>query len=390
MQSRTSRGGRPVLLRTIRIHPEEVESARFCSAYRRKNVEKTEGGSGFVAVSSTTTRLAVLRQWPDPLAGADLVKSGLEISACSSTLIARRRPSNPAVWQRRLFSIMPAQIFAAAAASLSGPATSRSCMPSPLLPSLTTIIGRSVVNAAFDLDFRSPSHRARNPGSEFAPPTSTPNSVRWMASLGAVTADASGSTFSTAGAEATMSGLGVADTVFAALSDSINFAAAPSGGAMIDLAATSGADGTGAAILDVFCAADETARACSGAAVSVAAFSGVFATAAATGDKPGAGVGFNPAAGCGSVIAITGTGCDAGAARLCLAIAPVTESRPCSNTVTREYSRSRSPLSVSIADARRRFSFWISLASEVICWACWARSTAATCSRRKPIQNWLA
>ena len=287
---------------------------------------------------------------------------------------------------------MPAQIFAAAAASLSGPATSRSCMPSPLLPSLTTIIGRSVVNAAFDLDFRSPSHRARNPGSEFAPPTSTPNSVRWMASLGAVTADASGSTFSTAGAEATMSGLGVADTVFAALSGSINFAAAPSGGAMIDLAATSGADGASAAVVDVFCAADETATACSGAAVSTAGFSGVFAPAATAGDKPEAGAGFNAAAGCGSVIAITGTGagCDAGAARLCLAIAPVTESRPCSNTVTREYNRSRSPLSVSIADASRRFSFWISLASEVICWACWATSRAATCSRRQPIQNWLA
>src|SRR5437763_12600853 len=351
MQSRTSRGGRPVLLRTIRIHPEEVESARFCSAYRRKNVEKTEGGSGFVAVSSTTTRLAVLRQWPDPLAGADLVKSGLEISACSSTLIARRRPSNPAVWQRRLFSIMPAQIFAAAAASLSGPATSRSCMPSPLLPSLTTIIGRSVVNAAFDLDFRSPSHSARNPGSEFAPPTSTPNSVRWMASLGAVAADASASMFSTAAADATISGLSVADVALVALSGSINFATAPSGGAMIDLAATSGADGA-TAVIDVFWAADEAATACSGAADSIAGLSGVFATTVTTGDKPGAGLGFNAAAGCGSVIAITGTACDAGAARLCLAIAPVTESRPCSNTVTREYNRSRAPLTVSMADDR--------------------------------------
>src|SRR5438067_3086229 len=121
MQSRTSRGGRPVLLRTIRIHPEEVESARFCSAYRRKNVEKTEGGSGFVAVSSTTTRLAVLRQWPDRLAGAGLVNSGLEIAACSSTLIARRRPSNTAVWQGRLFSIIPARLIASSTPLLSGP-----------------------------------------------------------------------------------------------------------------------------------------------------------------------------------------------------------------------------------------------------------------------------
>src|SRR5436190_11271882 len=293
MQSRTSRGGRPVLLRTIRNRPEEVENANFCSAYRRKNVEKTEGGSGFVAVSSTTTRLAALRQWLDRLAGAGLVNSGFEVAACSSAFIARRRPSKTAVWQGRLFSIMPAQIFAAAAASLSGPATSRSCMPSPLLPSLTTIIGRSVVNAAFDLDFRSPSHRARNPGSEFAPPTSTPNSVRWMASLGAVAGAASGSMFSAAGADATTSGVGVGDVAVAALSGSINFAAAPSGGAMIDLAVTSGGDGASAAILDVFCAADETATACSGAVVSTAGFSGVFATAAITGDKPEAEVGFN-------------------------------------------------------------------------------------------------
>src|SRR5947207_2556211 len=218
---------------------------------------------------------------------------------------------------------MPAQIFAAAAASLNGPATSRSCMPSPLLPSLITMIGRSVVNGAFALDFRSPSHSARNPGSEFAPPTSTPNSVRWMASLGAVAADASASTFSTAAADATISGLSVADVAFAAMSGSINFAAAPSGGAMIDLAATSGADGASAAAIDVFWAADEAATACSGAADSIAGFSGVFATAVTTGDKPGAGLGFNAAAGCGSVIAITGTACDTGAARLCLAIAPV-------------------------------------------------------------------
>ncbi len=44
----------------------------------------------------------------------------------------------------RLFSVRTAQIFAAAPASFNGPATSRSCMPSPLLPSFTTMIGRSV------------------------------------------------------------------------------------------------------------------------------------------------------------------------------------------------------------------------------------------------------
>src|SRR6185437_4762361 len=149
---------------------------------------------------------------------------------------------------------MPAQILAAAAASLRGPATSRSCMPSPLLPSLITMIGRNVVNTAFDLDFRSPSHSARNPASEFAPPTSTPNSVRWMASLGAVAADASGSMSSAGAADATTSGLGVADVAFASLSGSINLAAAASGGAMIDLAATHGTDGVAAGVIDGFCA----------------------------------------------------------------------------------------------------------------------------------------
>jgi hypothetical protein len=73
---------------------------------------------------------------------------------------------------------MPAHIFAAAAASVSGPATSRNCMPRPLLFSLITMIGRNVVRAAFDFDLRSPRHSARKPLTEFAPPTSTPNSVR--------------------------------------------------------------------------------------------------------------------------------------------------------------------------------------------------------------------
>ena len=84
-------------------------------------------------------------------------------------------------WSRRgrSLSIMPAQIFAAAAASLSGPATSRNCMPSPLLLSFTTMIGRNAASAAFDLDLSSPRHSARKPPTEFAPPTSTPNSVRW-------------------------------------------------------------------------------------------------------------------------------------------------------------------------------------------------------------------
>ena len=71
-------------------------------------------------------------------------------------------------------------------------------------------------------------------------------------------------------------------------------------------------------------------------------------------------------------------------ARFCRAIEPVTESSPCSRTVTREYSRSRSPLRVSIADASRRVSFWLSLATDWICCACRVRSAAATCSLPQP------
>ena len=47
----------------------------------------------------------------------------------------------------------------------------------------------------------------------------------------------------------------------------------------------------------------------------------------------------------------------------CRAMAPVTEFSPCSRLVTRAYSRSRSPLSVSTAEASRRASFWLSLAA---------------------------
>ena len=47
---------------------------------------------------------------------------------------------------------------------------------------------------------------------------------------------------------------------------------------------------------------------------------------------------------------------------VCRAIAPVTESSPCSRTVTRAYSRSRSLFKVSTADASRRASFWLSFA----------------------------
>ena len=100
----------------------------------------------------------------------------------SSVFIARCWPSNTAVAHGRSFSTMVAQILAAAAASVSGPATSRSCMPSPLLPSLITMIGCSAASGALDRDLSRPRHSARKPPTELAPPTSTPNSVRLTAS----------------------------------------------------------------------------------------------------------------------------------------------------------------------------------------------------------------
>ena len=120
---------------------------------------------------------------------------------------------------------MPAQIFAAAAASVNGPATSRSCMPSPLLLSFIMMIGRNAANGAFALDFRSPRHSARNPPTEFAPPTSTPNSVRWTASLGSESV-VSGPSLVAGGAEATTSAVGGVLAVLGGVPDSINFPAA--------------------------------------------------------------------------------------------------------------------------------------------------------------------
>ncbi|WP_375143887.1 pentapeptide repeat-containing protein [Bradyrhizobium sp. Ash2021] len=110
----------------------------------------------------------------------------------------------------------------------------------------------------------------------------------------------------------------------------------------------------------------------------------------ATGATAGAGTGLGAAVGGSArVEEVAGAACEVGAGP-CRAIAPVTESRPCSSEVTREYSRSRSPLSVSIAEASRRVSFWLSLATNWICCACRVRSTAAICSRRHPSEDWLA
>src|SRR3979490_1271430 len=123
-------------------------------------------------------------------------------------------------------------------------------MPSPLLFSFTTIIGRSVINinGAFDFNLSRPRHSARKPPIELAPPTSTPNSVRRTASLAA----ADGSSGCAAAADATAatpSGIGAAVTVFAGASGSISFAAGVSGGASIDFDAISGGGVAGGAFV---------------------------------------------------------------------------------------------------------------------------------------------
>ena len=132
-------------------------------------------------------------------------------------------------------------------------------MPRPPVPSLITTIGCSAASGAFDFDFNSPRHSARKPGSEFAPPTSTPNSVRWTGRSGTfASASSSALAEATIFGDAATVGIGSADTVFFAFaapgsgfldasgslffeaSGSISFPAAASGGAMIDFAGISG------------------------------------------------------------------------------------------------------------------------------------------------------
>ena len=220
-----------------------------------------------------------------------------------SVFMERRWPSNMVVAQARSFSIMPAQIFAAAAASLIGPATNLSCMPSPLLLSLMTMIGRNVVSAAFDLDLRSPRHSARKPGSEFAPPTSIPNSVRWTANLGAADAESDSAASSAGEVEATItSGMGSAVMVFGGALGSINFPAAGSGGPIMDFAATSGVGGVTAGPVDTTGALDDAGTVLGSG--GGAAVTGVFSAAGAvvalvvpTADTAGPGDDFWAAAG---------------------------------------------------------------------------------------------
>src|SRR6266481_2322576 len=190
-------------------------------------------------------------------------------------------------------------------------------MPRPVLLSFTTMIGRIVASYAVYFDLRRPRHSARRPLSELAPPTSTPNSVRWTACWAAAACDAFGSGVFPGAADATASGLGGVTG-----SGSVNFPAAESGGAMIDFDAIRGVEGVAAGAFAVPCAGDEApASACSGSAVR--GFSGLGATVA-TGDAAGAGADAGLCC-AGRISAVRGAVAAAGA-EFCRAIAPVTES----------------------------------------------------------------
>ena len=89
-------------------------------------------------------------------------------------------------------------------------------------------------------------------------------------------------------------------------------------------------------------------------------FSGAAAAVVATGATTGG------LAGTAAVSAVgqAGTGWGGVAVAVCRAMAPVTESIPCSSEAIRENSRSRSLFSVSIADASRLASLWLSRATD--------------------------
>src|SRR6185312_12169522 len=315
-----------------------------------------------------------------------------------------RWPSYTVVSQGRWFSTMTAQIRAAAAALLSGPSPSLNCIPGPVLFSLIMIMGCNAANGALDRDLSRPRHSARKPPSEFAPPTSTANSVFCTSTLGGVDGAASAfsvSGFPLAGTAATTvrAGVGVA-AAMAPNSGAVGFPAEASAGAGSDFEAVDGTTGTSASagLLGVPCSADigavgfgrgGPASATGFSAGFSVAFTGVTgATEGSAGSGGAAGALVATAAGAGGG-AGAATGGGAATAAFCRVIAPVTESSPCSSTVTREYSLSRSPLSVSIADASRRVSFWPSLATDRICCSCRARSAAATSSCDHPIEDWL-
>lgn len=224
-------------------------------------------------------RLAVYRRGAKALASEPGFASAPGAGGASSAFMTRRWPSNTAVVQGRSFAIMAAKVFAAAA-SLIGPATSRSCIPSPFWFSLITMIGRNAVRGPFNLHFKSPRQRARKPGIEFAPPTSTPNSVRCTASAGA--ADSCSFTSSLGDDDATKSGSGAAVMTFAGAGSTI-FGAAGSGGASTDFETSELAAGvrTGALADDAAGEAGPTRG--SAPEATIGGFSGVAGALAAAG-----------------------------------------------------------------------------------------------------------
>ena len=120
--------------------------------FRLEQRHRGRCGSGLGGSSRTTSRFACLA------------------AATGLTAAAARRPSwrdagrrTPSVSQARWLSISAAQIFAAAAASLSGPATSRSCRPSPLRAFLHHDDRAQRRQRRIRPDFRSPRHSARRP-----------------------------------------------------------------------------------------------------------------------------------------------------------------------------------------------------------------------------------
>jgi hypothetical protein len=224
-----------------------------------------------------------------------------------------RWPSNTEVVQPRSFTVSEAQIFAAAAASLMGPATRRNCMPSPLLFSLITMIGRSVDSAALLFDLRSPRHNARNPGTEFAPPTSTPNSVRRATSS---TAGGGGAGSGSACSEAlaltiVISGNGADVTVFGGPTGAISFPAAGSGGAIIDFEAIREPDGCAGADATCCAGADATAVELGsddvgGLEACLSCFSRTAGAVAATGATTGTGADLAAADGASAEVVAAG------------------------------------------------------------------------------------
>lgn len=252
--------------------------------------------------------------WPDGLdgAGPGLLSASASlllasVLSASSAFTANRWPSNTVVQQLRSLTVNEAQIFAAAAASLMGPATNRNCMPSPLVLSLITMIGRSFVSAALAFDLRSPCQSARKPGIELAPPTSTPNSVCWTVSSGTAETGAASVSAAAVGAAAVTSGIGAVFASFGGMGDSISFPAAGSGGAIIDFDAISEPDGWAdaacGALVDFaagFGSAGVAATAC------LSCFSVTAGAVAATGPTIGAGDGFAAAVGGSADEATTG------------------------------------------------------------------------------------